>query len=316
MRVYVTGGSGFLGRQIVLAARELGHEVLAPRSSEADLFSVESLKAWFAARSAEGRPIEVVVHSAAYYGGLNITMSEPADILFKNLTMINTLFQAAAGAKVKKIVSVGSACAYPGDLHGDMPETAFWSGPLHDSVLGYGFTKKVQHVAQQVVHKQYGIQGNHLILTNLYGEHDVFTDYRGHAIAVLIKRYVDAAKTKEPHITNWGDGSAIREFMHVADAAKVIARAIDWPHDLLPVNVGTGIGTPIRELCELLTEFSGYEGEVRWDTTKPNGVLRKVLDTKRLKTLAPDFVPRPFREGLRETVEWYRDNQELADSRQ
>ena len=315
MRVYVTGGSGFLGRRIVAAAQDLGHEVLAPRSEAANLASHDSLAAWFAARAQEGRPIEAVVHSAAYYGGLNITMSEPAAILFKNLTMINTLFQVAAEAGVKKIVSVGSACAYPGDLQGDMPESAFWAGPLHDSVLGYGFTKKVQHVAQQVVYKQYGILGNHLILTNLYGEHDVFTDYRGHAIAVLIKRYVDAAANKEPRLTNWGDGSAVREFMHVADAAALIARAIDWPHDLLPVNVGTGIGTSIRELCDLLAEFSGYAGEVCWDSEKPNGVLRKVLDTRRLKALAPDFTPRSLRAGLQETVSWYRANQAQADER-
>lgn len=310
MRVFVTGGSGFLGRCIAARARELGHEVLAPRSAEADLLDPASLDAFLARE----RP-EVVVHSAAYYGGLEITMSEPATIFACNVAMINNLFAAAARAGVRKVVSVGSACAYPGDLVGDLEETAFWNGPLHDSVVGYGFTKKVQLVAQQVYAKQYGLEGNHLILTNLYGPHDVFTPYRGHAIAVLIRRYVEAAERGDAAITNWGDGSAVREFMHVDDAALAIARFIDRPHDLLPVNIGTGVGTSIRELCDLLARLADYRGRVEWDTSKPNGAPRKVLSMARLHHLLPDFAPRSLEAGLAETVAWYRANRAEANTR-
>lgn len=315
MRAYITGGTGFFGRRIVEAVKEAGHEAIAPRSTEADLMSLESLNNWFEKQKANGQPIEAVIHSAAYYGGLNITMSEPASIYFKNVRMINNLFEASAKAGVSKIVSVGSACSYPGDIAGDMEEKNFWSGALHDSVEAYGFTKKIQLVAQHAYNRQYGIGCNHLVITNLYGENDVFNEYRGHAIAVLIKRYVDAAIEGREAIVNWGDGSAVREFMHVADAAKVVADSLSWASDFEPVNVGTGIGTSIRELCELLTQFSGYAGKVEWDTTKPNGVLRKVLNIDKLKRLMPQYTPTPLADGLKKTVDWYRENKEEADKR-
>jgi GDP-L-fucose synthase len=242
-------------------------------------------------------------------------MSEPATIFFKNIEMINNLFAAGATAGVKKIVSVGSACAYPGNIDGNMSEDDFWSGPLHESVEGYGFTKKAQLVAQGAYHKQHGIEGNHLILTNLYGPGDTFTEYRGHAISVLIKRYVDAAQNKTPEIVNWGDGSPIREFMYVEDAAKAIAKFVSMPHDLKPLNIGTGVGTSIKDLTDLIAEFSQYKGMVKWDTDKPGGVPRKVLDTNRLKNLLPDYSPLPLREGLKKTIEWYMENKEEADQR-
>jgi GDP-L-fucose synthase len=315
MRVYVTGGSGFLGKQIVCYLKNEDHEVCAPRSSECDLSSRQSIESWLFGMAAAGKPIEVIVNSAAYYGGLNITMNEPATILFKNFEMINNLFAAAATVDVKKIISVGSACAYPGDIDGYMSENDFWSGPLHESVEGYGFTKKAQLVAQGVYHKQHCIEGNHLILTNLYGPGETFSEYRGHAISVLIKRYVDAALNNTPEIVNWGDGFPIREFMYVEDAAKAIAKFVSMPHDLKPVNIGTGVGTSIKELTDLIAEFSQYKGKVKWDTSKPGGVPRKVLDTSRLKLLLPDYSFLPLREGLKRTIEWYMENKEEADKR-
>lgn len=312
--VFVTGGSGFLGRQIVKYTSDK-HNVFAPRRNECDLFDLDSIVNFFNKCRTANSSIDTVISSAAYYGGLNITVSEPATIFYKNVQMINNLFEAARIAGVKKIIVVGSACAYPGNVDGDMKETDFWSGPLHDSVMAYGFTKKIQLVAQNAYYNQHGIEGNHLVITNLYGPHDVYNEYRGHAIAVLIKRYVDAALENKGSVTNWGNGSAIREFLFVEDAGRIIANSIDWEHDLEPVNVGTGIGTSIKELTEYIAEFSKYQGKVEWDSTKPNGVPRKVLDISKLKNLMPGFVPVPLSEGLKKTIDWYSANKEEADNR-
>jgi len=314
MVVYITGGSGFLGRQIVKYAKQKGYTVLAPRSSECDLSSLDGTVAWLEKQKAEDRPVEAIVHSAAYYGGLNIVTTEPATMFFKNVRMIHNLFEAAARTGVRKIVSVGSSCSYPALAH-DMREEDFWSGPMHDSVVGYGFTKKVQLVAQTVYHQQYGIEGNHVVLTNLYGPFDVFTEYRGHAIAVLIKRYTDASRLGLSEVVNWGDGTAVREFLFVEDAAQVIAEFISMPHDLKPVNVGTGQGVSIRELTELIKELTNYRGDVVWDVNRPNGVPRKVMDVRRLAMLLPEFKPTPLKEGIARTVSWYAANREEASRR-
>ena len=312
--VYISGGSGFLGRQIAHFVSKKNN-IFCPRSTECNLFEFESIKKYFRDKKMAGTPIDVIINSAAYYGGLNITMAEPATIFSKNVSMINNLFTAAAESEIKKIIVIGSACAYPENIKGQMSEKDFWSGPLHESVEGYGFTKKVQLIAQKAYNKQYGIEGNHLILTNLYGMHDVFHEYRGHAISVLIKRYVDASLEKRDEVVNWGDGSAIREFLFVEDAAKIISKFIDLPHSLEPVNIGTGIGTSIKTLTKLIAKYANYTGNVKWDITKPSGVKQKVLDTSILKSLMPDFTSTTLETGLRKTIDWYTVNKLEADKR-
>ena len=311
----VTGGRGFLGRQIVAKAKkDLGlphpNKVLAPRSTTCNLSKYDSVFKYLN----KHKP-EVITHSAAYYGGLNINVEEPANLFHHNTIMTANLFEAAAQTGVKKIVSVGSACAYPGNIVGDMKEEDFWSGPLHDSVIGYGSSKKIQLIAQHSYYKQYGIEGNHLCLTNLYGEHDVFTEYRSHVVAALIKRFSDQKNSGARSITNWGDGSAIREFIYVKDAAEAIVSSVNLDHDLEPINIGTGVGTSIKELAELTAIYIKFRGKLNWDTTKPNGVPRKVLDVKRMNEKFPNFHPLSFEVGLKITIDWYLANKEEADSR-
>ena len=306
-KILITGGSGFLGRQIV---NECGQdfEVLAPRSSEFNLYNYDSTSNFIK----EHKP-EVVVHSAAYYGGLNINIEEPANLFRNNTLMTTNIYEAAAKNGVKKVVAVGSACAYPGEVIGDMKEEDFWSGPMHDSVIGYGSSKKIQLIAQKSYFQQYGLLGNHLALTNLYGEHDVFQVYRAHVVSALIKRFSDEINNSS--ITNWGDGSPVREFLYVKDAAKAIRMAINADPDLEPINIGTGVGTSIKELAELTAQYMNYKGELKWDKSKPNGVMRKVLDVSRMKKCFPDFKPVSFSEGLKATIDWYLQNKSLADSR-
>jgi GDP-L-fucose synthase len=306
-KILITGGSGFLGRQIVNECQQ-EFEVLAPRSSEFNLYDYESTSNFIK----EHKP-EVVVHSAAYYGGLNINVEEPANLFRNNTLMTTNIYEAAAKNGVKKVVAVGSACAYPGEVVGDMKEEDFWSGPMHDSVIGYGSSKKIQLIAQKSYYQQYGLLGNHLALTNLYGEYDVFQVYRAHVVSALIKRFSD--EIDNPSITNWGDGSPVREFLYVKDAAKLIRMAINSEPDLDPINIGTGVGTSIKELAELTAKFMNYQGNLKWDTSKPNGVMRKVLDVSKMKIKFPDFNPISFENGLQKTIKWYLENKKEADLR-
>jgi len=317
-RVLLTGGSGFLGRHIAAEARARGYEVLAPRSSELDLLTMEGAEAYMrqiqppAGSGTRGRSIDVIIHSAAYYGGIGINQAEPATIFHRNTQMALNVFELAREHKVRKVLPIGSACAYPGYLAGDLKEEHFWDGRLHESVEAYGFTKKVQLVAQRAYFKQHGIESCHLVLTNLYGPHDVFTEYRSHVLAAMIKKFTDATDK----VVLWGDGSPIREFLYVKDAAEAIVRAIELAHDLEPINVGTGVGTSIKELAELVAKLTGFRGQMEWDTSKPAGTRRKVLDVTRMRQKL-GWTPRwRLEDGLAETVRWYLANKEAADSRQ
>lgn len=313
--ILITGGSGFLGRRLVAFAERLGYNAFYPRSSELNLETLQGADDYFAALASQNIKIDVIIHSAAYYGGIGINQTEPATIFHKNSQMAINIFEMARKNEIKTVIPIGSACSYPGDIHGDLDEEDFWRGPLHDSVEAYGFSKKLQQVAQRAYYKQYGIESRHLVLTNLYGPNDVFTEYRSHVVSALIKKFVDAKLTDSPNVTLWGDGSPIREFMYVDDAAKAIIKSLELPHDPSPINIGSGVGTTIRELAELTREFTKFEGELVWDVTKPNGVARKVLNVNKMKTLL-NFEPEyDLSSGLKLTIDWYAANKEEADKR-
>ena len=309
-KVLVTGGSGFLGRRIVEECQALGYEVYSPRSVDMDLYDLSDTLKYLNCYKPD-----IIIHSAAYYGGLGICNSEPVNLFRKNTIITTNIYEAAAQSGVDKVIAVGSACSYPSLVDGNMSEDDFWSGEMHHTVEAYGSSKKIQLIAQNAYHKEYGLKGNHLVLTNLYGENDVFTEYRSHVVAALIKRFADEKNKGSKEIINWGDGSAIREFIYVGDAAKALAQSIEIPHDLKPINIGTGIGTSIKELVELVSEIIEFEGELKWDTSKPNGVARKVLDVARMKNLFPKLSLIALKQGLQKTISWYLANKEKADSR-
>jgi nucleoside-diphosphate-sugar epimerase len=312
MNILITGGSGFLGRHIVQYAKEAGYNVFSPRSYELNLEKMDGISQYLKSLLEEVEKIDVIIHSAAYYGGIGICQEEPATIFHKNSQMAINIFKVAKDCGVKKIIPIGSACAYPGYLEGDLKEENFWDGKLHDTVEAYGITKKFQLVAQRAYYKQDGIESIHLILTNLYGPHDVFTEYRSHVVSALIKKFSDA----KDKVTLWGDGTPVREFLYVKDAAEAVVKAIALEHDIQPVNIGTGVGTTIKELAESIKQFTRFEGVIEWDTTKPKGAMRKVLDITRMKTKL-QWSPRySLQDGLLETIDWYLKNKETADKRQ
>lgn len=302
MGVLVTGGSGFLGRRIVDEAILEGYDVLAPRSSEMDLMSRESIEKYFI-----GKDIDVIIHSAAYYGGLNINLEEPAELFYKNSIMTANLYYVAGVSRIKKIVAVGSSCSYP-TMRCKMREDYFWDGPLHDTIEAYGFSKKHQLVGQNAIYKQFGVESNHLVIANMYGEEDDFSDYRGHAISILIKRVIEAKRQRLLYIENWGTGTAIREFLYAGDAARAIVRFIDRPHDVEPINIGPGSGVSIKKLTNMIMKIVEYNGRVHWNYTKPDGAPKKVMDNRKFLNLFPDFKFTKLKNGLKSTIDWYERN--------
>lgn len=309
-RVLVTGGRGFLGRQIVRAVEEAGYEVVAPARPDFDLESGHGVAECFGDNA-----VDAVIHSAAHYGGIGILDAEPLDIATRNVRMAATVFEHAARASVQKVVSIGSTCSYPGSMPDvDMREEQIFSGRCHESVEAYGFSKRLHLVMMAAIHKQHGISCSQVSSTNMYGEHDVFQEYRAHAIAALIRKIV-AARLDGGEVVAWGTGVPIRQFAYVKDVARVAADALTWPHSDWPVNLG-GEHVSIRALTEMIAEIVGLPTErIRWDSSRPDGVARKVVSEQRLREQMPSFRPTPFAEGLRRTVQWYMANRDQADAR-
>lgn len=308
-RVLLTGGSGFFGRRIADALRRHGYDVVTPGRPEFDLLDATSTL-----KTLERLRPETVVHSAAYYGGLGICMAESRAIFHRNVLMGLNLLEAAACTKVRKIMAIGSACSYPGGVAGDMKEEDLWSGPLHPTVEAYGFTKKVLEVGLRAYGRDCGTIGQMPIITNLYGEYDVFGEYRSHVAAALIKKFADAVLSRADQVVCWGTGAPVREFIYSGDAADAVARLLQCGYTE-PLNIGTGIGTSIKELAEIVARLTGFKGEIVWDTSKADGVLRKVLDVSRMESILGWKPPTSVEAGLSKTIRWYLANKAEADER-
>ena len=298
-KVLLTGGHGFLGRHLKSRLEGFGAVVASPRRNEFNLTSMDMVMRCFS----HYRP-EMVIHSAAYYGGLGITLSEPGKIYYENLVMGAHMMEAARLHDVKKFVAVGTACSYPGHLENQLRESDLWAGPLHDSVIAYGSVKKMMAIQGLAYRKQFGFNSVHLIPSNLYGPHDCFDDYRSHVVGALVRKFCEA-HANGGEVSLWGTGIPIREFLFVEDCADGIMLAAEKYNEIQPLNIGNGIGTSIRELAETISEILGFRGRLVWDTTKPDGQLMKILDITHMKSVL-GWSPRySLREGLEKTLKWY-----------
>ena len=311
-RVTVTGGAGFLGQHVVQRLKSYGAEVFVPRQRDYNLTTLEA-----SMRCLLEHPCDVLIHAAAYYGGIGINVNEPAKLYYTNLVMGASLMEAARLAKVAKVVNIGTACSYPGYLEGQLKEDDLWSGPCHASVVNYGLTKKMLAVQGHAYQRQYGLDSIHLILTNLYGPGDSYNPDRSHVVAALVRKFVEAEMAGLPEVEVWGTGTPIREFIYVEDCADAIVLAAEKYKDaVLPLNIGTGIGTSIRELAETVHAVSGFQGQLRWNTDKPDGAAKKVLDVTRLReSLGGWEPPTALKPGLEKTIAWYRANKAEADAK-
>src|SRR3954465_3333629 len=272
-RVTITGGAGFLGQHVVRTLESMGAKVFVPRQRDYNLTTLDACM-----RCLLEHPCDMLVHSAAYYGGIGINVSEPATLYYRNLVMGANLMEAARLARVGKFVAIGTACSYPGYLEGHLKEDDLWAGPCHASVVNYGLTKKMMAVQAQAYERQYGLGSIHLILTNLYGPGDSYNPDRSHVVAALVRKFVEAENAKAPTVEVWGTGKPVREFLYVEDCADAIVLAAEVYRDATKaLNIGTGIGTSAQELSETVHEVSADKGKMHWNVDKPAGDPVKVL---------------------------------------
>ncbi len=306
--VLVTGGSGFLGRVVVAELRAKGANVVAPRSAEFDLTQAGAADEMLARH----RPSQVI-HLAARVGGIGFNQAEPAPLYLDNLLMGTYVIEAARHAGVEKTTLVGTVCSYPKFTPVPFNEDSLWDGYPEETNAPYGIAKKAHLIHAQVNAQQYGQRFAYLIPTNLYGPGDKFHPSVSHVIPARIKRCVEAKERGEQKMDVWGTGRASREYLYVEDAAEAIVLAAEHYEGTDPVNLGTNHEITIRETVELIAGMVGYDGELVWDPTKPDGQPRRRVDPARAEALFGWRARMPFEEGLRNTIDWYLANRAEAE---
>jgi nucleoside-diphosphate-sugar epimerase len=299
MRTLVTGGSGFLGSHLVELLESRGHDVTVPRRADYDLTRADDAERLFA----DTQP-ELVFHLAALAGGINANRVAPGLFWYSNLLMGAYVLEQSRLQHVSKVVMLGTICEYPKFTPAPFREDDLWNGYPEETNAPYGIAKKAQLVGGQAYRDQYGLDVIHLLPVNLYGPRDNFDLETSHVIPALIRKL----SSGESRVTLWGDGTPTREFLYVEDAARGIADAGERYDGRDPVNIGSGEEISIRDLAELIGDLTGFEGEIEWDATKPNGQPRRQLDVSRAREQFDFEATTPLREGLERTIAWYRTN--------
>jgi len=297
----VTGGAGFLGSFVVEKLKELGvADIFVPRSKDFDLRDREAIQ-----RMLKFSGPDIVIHLAARVGGIGANRKHPAEFFYDNLMMGVQLLHECWRVGVQKLVVVGTVCAYPKLTKVPFKEEDLWNGYPEESNAPYGQAKKMLLVQSQAYRQQYGFNSIFLLPANLYGPRDNFDLEWSHVIPALIRKCVDAKERGDENITVWGTGKATREFLYVEDAAEGILLATERYNESRPVNLGSGKEISIAELVKLVTNLTGFQGDILWDTSKPDGQPRRCLDTTRAEKLFGFRAKTPLEDGLRRTIEWY-----------
>jgi GDP-L-fucose synthase len=297
--VVITGGAGFLGGAVVAPLERLGADARVVRSAEHDLRDPAATRA-----AVDGA--EVVIHLAARVGGIGFNRRNPAPLVYDNLMMTGNIFEQSRAAGVRKLVSACTVCAYPKFTPVPFREDDLWNGYPEESNAPYGLAKKMMLVLSDAYRRQYDFDSCAPIVANLYGPNDNFDLEDSHVIAAMIRKFVEAADHGSGEVTLWGTGSPSREFLYVDDAARALLLAAERLNTSDPVNVGTGRETRIAELAEMIQRITGYEGEVVWDSSRPDGQPTRYLDVTRARELMGFEAEMPLEEGLRRTVDSFR----------
>jgi GDP-L-fucose synthase len=301
VRVLITGGAGFLGSHLVERVRRDGLEPFVARRRDYDLTSSADVERLF-----EAAQPELVIHLAAEVGGIGANRANPGRYWYANLMMGAHVLEQSRVAEVRKLVMLGTICSYPKFAPVPFREEDLWNGYPEETNAPYGVAKKALLVGAQSYREQYGTDAIFLLPVNLYGPRDNFDPQTSHVIPALVRKMIEARELGEREIVLWGDGSPTREFLYVDDCAEAVWRAAQLYEGVEPVNLGTGEEISIRGLAELIGELTGYDGDIVWDTTKPNGQPRRKLDVSRAEDLFGFRAGTPLRDGLERTIAWYR----------
>ena len=308
-RILVTDGAGFLGRQVVqqlIIAGAQPEKITVLRSRDYDLRFLEACQ-----RAVEQQ--DIVIHLAAHVGGIGLNREKPAELFYDNLMMGTQLIHAAYQAGVEKFVCVGTICAYPKFTPVPFKEDDLWNGYPEETNAPYGVAKKALLVQLQAYRQQYGFNGIYLLPVNLYGPEDNFDPSSSHVIPALIRKVHEAQQKGLHQLSVWGDGSPTREFLYSTDAALGIVMGTQYYNDQEPVNLGTGYEISIRDLITLICELMEFDGEIVYETDQPNGQPRRCLDTQRAKQSFGFTAQVDFKQGLKNTIDWYRQHANLEN---
>ena len=304
-RICVTGGAGFLGSFLVEKLKARGvSDVFVPTIEEYDLVQPEAVR-----RMLDNSRPEVIFHLAAQVGGIGANRKHPAEFFYNNLMMGTQLMHEAWRRGVEKFVALGTVCAYPKFTPTPFQEENLWNGYPEETNAPYGLAKKMQLVQAQAYRQQYGFNAIFLLPVNLYGPRDNFNPASSHVIPALILKCLEAKGRGDDHIDVWGTGSASREFLYVEDAAEGIVLAAERYDGPEPVNLGSGNEITIKDLIGTIARLTGFDGRIVWDPTKPDGQPRRRLDVSRAEQFFGFRAKTSFEDGLRRTIEWYREEQ-------
>lgn len=303
-KIFVPGGNGFLGKRVVKKLKERGLDFVSLSLRDGiDFRDFIRTKELF-----EKERFDAVINCAAFVGGIQFGYEKPGEIFYNNILISTNLVESSRLADVSRLVNPIANCSYPGHLTKDFKEEEWWDGPLHESVMVYGFVRKAAWVQSWAYYQQYGFEAINLILPNMYGPGDHFDETRSHALGALIMKFIEAKRKSLPKVLVWGSGKPVREWLYVDDGAEILIKSLEIKPLVEPVNVGVGKGISILELAELIKEIIAYKGEIILDKSKPDGAPYKTMDNTKLKKIFNWTPPTSLREGLKRTVGWYIDN--------
>jgi len=304
MKIIVTGSTGFFGRHLmpILRATYGESHVAGLSSKDFDLLRQDQVEQMF-----EVHKPEVLIQLAAYSGGIGANRAFPADFFYKNALFVTLMFDAAARHGVKKMIYPMGGCSYPARSTSPISEDQMWNGYPQPESAGYSVAKKMGIVTSQSYRQQYGLNSVVLIPGNMYGEYDNFRESESHVVPAMVRRYYETKIRGDKEIVMWGDGAPVRDFVYAGDVAKTIPWFIENYDSSEPVNVSSGTETSIRELAETIKSKMGWDGEIKWDATKPNGQMVKIFDVARLNGLGLSC-DTSLAEGLDKTIQYLERN--------